>query len=429
MSSEEDEYNFLDSISSTESSELTDSDTSTSDGGDNIISVSDLTDLIKDAIKINFDKGISIIGEISNYKSSKGHIYFTLKDTDSSINTIVWSYMSKKINIKLENGSKVIVTGIINIFNKAGTYNLIAHDIKSVGVGDLHQEYLKLKEHYDKLGYFKDDHKKKLPLKINKVGIITASDGAALQDFLYVLKKNNYNGEIYIKNCLVQGKGCPNNVAKCIELLDEMNLDVIVLARGGGSFEDLFGFSDKKVIETVYNCVTLVISAIGHEVDFMLSDFVADISASTPSNAIEIATPDINELRIYADTLVNDFNQKFKTILYQKEQQLKHIKSSFEQYSLQKRFEFVQATITQLRQQFNSIYSQILKVKKDDIERIKNSFFLNNPEKKDKKGFVQLTKDNKIIDINTLKLKDIISLESSKTVVKCEVIGTQVINT
>lgn len=277
----EDEYNFVNTDSDS-------TDTSSESSQDHVISVGDFTNMIKDTLKVNFDQYMNILGEITNYKSSKGHMYFTLKDNDASINVVMWNHIAKKINIKIENGDKVIVLGAINVFNKAGTYNLIAQNIKSVGVGDLHQEYVKLKDHYEKLGYFKDDHKKKIPLQIYKVGIITASDGAALQDFLYVLKKNNYGGQIYIKNCLVQGKGCPTNIVKCLEALDDFNLDVIVLARGGGSFEDLFGFSDKKVIEKIYKCKTPIISAIGHEVDFMLSDFVADMRAPTPSIAGEI---------------------------------------------------------------------------------------------------------------------------------------------
>ncbi len=231
---------------------------------------------------------------------------------------------------------------------------------------------------------------------------------------------------------LVQGEGAKESIVRGIKKADQLaqnihNKSIIIVGRGGGSIEDLWAFNEEIVADAIFTATTPIVSAVGHENDFVISDFVADIRASTPSNAIEITVPDINELRMYADTILNDFNQKLKTILYQKEQYIKHTKSSFEQHSLKKRFEFVQATISQLQQQFNSTYLQTLKVKKDDLNRLQNSFFINSPEKKDKKGFVQLTKDNKIIDISNIELKDIITLESSKCTVECEVINKKVI--
>lgn len=255
---------------------------------DNTISVSELNESIKNVFQINFDQPIKVIGEITNLKPSKGHLYFDLKDELSMIKVNKWNYDNLKNKPKIENGTKVIVKGKLSIFSRYGTYNINADSIEPLGVGNLHTEYLKLKDYYTQKGYFNDEHKKKLDGKIEKVGIITAKDGAALQDFLYVLKKNNYDGEVYIKNCIVQGKDCPKSVCECLKILDTMDLDVIVIARGGGSFEDLFGFSDKHVIEAIYKMKTRTISAIGHEIDFMLSDYVADIRAPTPSIAGEM---------------------------------------------------------------------------------------------------------------------------------------------
>lgn len=258
------------------------------DENNNNLTVSDLTELIKGALKVNFDKPIYVIGEISNFKPSAKGAFFTLKDEDATINAVIWNHSNKTNKIDITNGKKVRVYGTLVVFAKSGSYNLNAYKIELLGIGNLHQEYLKLKDHYSQLGFFDESIKKKLPNIIKKVGIITAIDGAALQDFIYVIKKNNFNGEIYIKNGIVQGKDCPLSIANGIKELDKMNLDAIVIARGGGSFEDLFGFSDKHVIEGINKCNTCVISAIGHEIDFMLSDFVADIRAPTPSIAGEI---------------------------------------------------------------------------------------------------------------------------------------------
>lgn len=257
---------------------------------DSSLSVSELTDLIKTLFHTTFSETkLCIIGEISNFKPSKNNLFFTLKDDSASINAVMWNYASRKDKMKdIKDGKKVKVHGTIVVFPKSGTYNLNSYSIELLGVGDLHQQYVDLKDKYSKLGYFNEDIKKKLPTIIDKVGIITAGDGAALQDFLYVLKKNNFSGKVYIKSCVVQGNDCPLSVSQSIDELDQLQLDVIVIARGGGAFEDLFGFSSEQVIESIYAANTCIISAIGHEVDFMLSDFVADIRAPTPSIAGEI---------------------------------------------------------------------------------------------------------------------------------------------
>lgn len=283
------------------------------DNTDNFVTVSELTELIKNVIKVNFDKTIHIIGEVSNYKLSNNNIFFTLKDEDATISVAMWNYNARKDKITFQNGSKIKVYGKLTIFSKSGTYNLTAYKIELLGIGDLYQEYMTLKKYYFDQGYFDESKKKQLPPIINKVGIITAQEGAALQDFLYVLKKNNYSGEVYIKNSIVQGKDCPKNISDNLKELDQMNFDVIVVARGGGSFEDLFGFSHKDVIEAIHNMKTCTISAIGHEVDFMLSDFVADIRAPTPSIAGEIISS--KKETIYDIVELENLNQRIRSML------------------------------------------------------------------------------------------------------------------
>ena len=289
----------------------------------NALTVSDLTELIKDALKINFDKTLCIVGEISNYKVSKNNLFFTLKDEDATLSVVMWNYNIKKDKPDLDEGKKVKVYGRLTVFNKFGSYNLTAFKVELLGVGDLYQEYMTLKEKYKELGYFDETKKKQLPQNITKIGIITALDGAALQDFLYVLKKNNYCGEILIKGCIVQGKDCPKSVGTCLKELDKMGLDVIIVARGGGSFEDLFGFSNKEVVDALHEMTTCTISAIGHEIDFMLSDYVADIRAPTPSIAGEIISSkkegqyDINEVNIIMQQLSNIITSKLTILTYE----------------------------------------------------------------------------------------------------------------
>ncbi|ARF11636.1 exodeoxyribonuclease VII large subunit [Klosneuvirus KNV1] len=293
--------------------EIEEDSTDNIDNTENFVTVSELTELIKNVLKVNFDKTIHVIGEVSNYKLSKNNIFFTLKDEESTISVAMWNYNVKKDKVVFQNGSKIKVYGKITVYSKSGTYNLTAYRIELLGVGDLYQEYMTLKKQYLDLGYFDETKKKQLPTIINKVGIITAQDGAALQDFLYVLKKNNYCGEVYIKNSIVQGKDCPKNIVDNLKELDQMNFDVIVVARGGGSFEDLFGFSHKDVIDTIHNMKTCTVSAIGHEIDFMLSDFVADIRAPTPSIAGEIISS--KKETIYDQVEIEAMSHRLRNIL------------------------------------------------------------------------------------------------------------------
>jgi exodeoxyribonuclease VII large subunit len=287
---------------------------------ENVYTITEITNLIREIIKKNVNEKLKIIGEISNFKLSKANAFFTLKDEEATISVVVWNYSQRKYNF--ENGNKIKATGQLTIFNKSGTYNFNASKLELIGTGDLYKEYMSLKDFYTDIGYFDEQRKKKLPSNISKLGILTALDGAALQDFLYVLKKNHFVGTVYVQNCQVQGKDCPRSVVEGLKKLDTQNLDVIVISRGGGSFEDLFGFSDTKIIEAIYESKTCTISAIGHEIDFMLSDFVADIRAPTPSIAGEIVCSkkmmtceDIDEIIDLIGIKINHFEISLKNKL------------------------------------------------------------------------------------------------------------------
>jgi exodeoxyribonuclease VII large subunit len=248
--------------------------------------VSELNAQIRSALKNNFKKTVQVIGEVSNLKTPK-HYYFSLKDDKSIISVMIWNANSLGLP-KFTNGQKIVVDGYIDTYSTNGSYQLVGRDVQIVGTGDLQKEVARMKEECEQKGYFNPKFKKKIPQRIRTVGVLTSSDGAALQDFLYVLNNNKFFGKIYIKNCAVQGKDCPKSVVSGIKQLDKMNLDIIVVTRGGGSIEDLFGFSHQDVVEAIFKTNTPVISAIGHEIDTMLSDLVADIRAPTPSIAGEI---------------------------------------------------------------------------------------------------------------------------------------------
>ena len=266
-----------------------------------VYSVSELSNEIKTFLSKNVPDKLIVEGEISNLKNSNGNLFFTLKDSDSSISVVSWSYEKYFELDNLSNGDKVQVSGKLVCYSKNGTYSLQIFKLEKQGVGNLHTSYENLKKKYQDKGYFSDEIKKKFPENIKNIGIITSPEGAAIQDILFVLNKNKFQGRVFIKRCMVQGNMCPKSIADSIEYLNQFKftdsnnskekkkkLDLILVTRGGGSFEDLMGYSDPKVIEAIYDSDIFVISAVGHEVDFMLSDFVADLRAPTPSIAAEI---------------------------------------------------------------------------------------------------------------------------------------------
>ncbi len=284
-----------------------------------IYSVSQISNDIKTLLLKNIPDKIIVEGEISNFKNSNGNLFFTLKDEDSSISTVSWSYEKYFNADNLKNGDKVQVHGKIACYSKNGTYSLQIFKIEKQGIGDLHSSYEKLKLNYQNKGYFDEQIKKKLPSNISNIGIITSPEGAAIQDILFVLNKNKFQGNIYIKRCMVQGNQCPKSIAESIEFLNNFKtpnkkkLDLILVTRGGGSFEDLMGYSDPKVIEAIYESDIFVISAVGHEIDFMLSDFVADLRAPTPSIAAEIISKKQKETIDNLVELENFFVNNYKT--------------------------------------------------------------------------------------------------------------------
>jgi exodeoxyribonuclease VII large subunit len=254
------------------------------------------TDIItKISTKICEFKDVYIIkGELHNYSKRNGNIFAAIKDTNSSIDIICWNCLED-----FDNGDEVEIYGKINFYKKTSKINLIVSSINKLGVGDQFKLYEKLKQEFKNLGYF--DKKKEMPKKIDTIGIVTSQDGAALQDVLYVLKNGRFDGNIIIKDCLVQGLNSPKSIKEAIESFkvngETNKVDILLITRGGGSLEDLMAFSSREVVKAIYESNIFTISAIGHEVDSMLSDFTADLRAPTPS--------------IGAQIIINEYNKKF----------------------------------------------------------------------------------------------------------------------
>lgn len=270
------------------------------------VSVTDLNLYIKE--KIAGDEALNAVivkGEISNFKAHyTGHFYFTLKDDKSLIKCIMFKSYAERINFKPKDGMKVIVFGGVSVFERDGIYQIYVKAMEQQGVGDLYAAYEKLKADLEKEGLFEESHKKKIPLKPKIIGVLSSQTGAVIRDIINVSTRRNPNCYIRLLPVPVQGPGAAKEIVRGIKTMNENNLaDVIILARGGGSLEDLWPFNEEIVARAIYNSEIPIISAVGHETDFTIADFVADLRAPTPSAAAELANPDVYELKNKINTL------------------------------------------------------------------------------------------------------------------------------
>ena len=283
------------------------------------VSVTELNRYIKD--KIATDEALSNIivkGEISNFKNHyTGHMYFTLKDENSLIKCIMFKTYASKLNFMPKDGMKVFVLGGVSVFERDGIYQIYVKAMQEDGVGALYREYEKLKQELEKQGLFDESHKKKIPLMPKIVGVLTSQTGSVIKDIINVSTRRNPNVYIRLLPVPVQGEDAASKIVKGIKKMnDEKLADVLILARGGGSLEDLWPFNEEIVAHAIYESEIPIISAVGHETDFTIADFVADLRAPTPSAAAELAVPDIYEVKqkinLYQNRLRMSLNKKLE---------------------------------------------------------------------------------------------------------------------
>ena len=264
------------------------------------VTVSDLNLYIKD--KIANDEALNAVvvkGEISNFKAHyTGHFYFTLKDDKSLIKCVMFKSYAERVNFKPKDGMKVIVFGGVSVFERDGIYQIYVKAMQEQGIGDLYAKFEKLKQDLEKEGLFDEKHKKKIPMMPKVIGVLSSQTGSVIKDIINVSTRRNPNCYIRLLPVPVQGPGAAKKIAKGIKTMNDNNLaDVIILARGGGSLEDLWPFNEEIVARAIFESSIPIISAVGHETDFTISDFVSDLRAPTPSAAAELANPDVFELQ------------------------------------------------------------------------------------------------------------------------------------
>ncbi len=385
------------------------------------VSVSTLNTQIKSLLETTFIN-VYVEGEISNltYHNS-GHIYFSIKDENSTISCVMFKGNAKYLKFQLEVGLKVVITGNITVYTPRGNYQLMCNKIEPSGQGALALAYEQLKQKLQAKGYFDPSIKKQLPRYPKKIALVTSATGAAIEDMKKVASNRWPLTKFILVPTLVQGEGAKIDIVKSINYAKTLDVDLLVVGRGGGSIEDLWAFNEEIVADAIYNCEKPVVSAVGHEIDFLISDFVADVRAATPSNAMEIVLPDANEHRIYLDNLQNEFINRIKNLIENKQNLLDNLSRLFEQNSLKTRFNLIEKEIVFMKSSFKTNLAQIFNSYQNEINSLKNSYKTNNPSKKDFKGYVQVSQNNEIINLDKMKVGEKITLQTPNTIALCEI--------
>jgi len=411
----------------------------------NLQSVSSLNEQIKSILETTFIQ-VQVEGEVSRptYHGS-GHLYFTLKDDNSSIKCVMFRANVNKLKFKIKEGDSLIISGAITLYKPRGEYQINCFSLEPSGMGALAFAYERLKKQLQTEGLFEQSRKKNLPKIPSHIVLITSGTSAALQDMLKVSKNRWPLIKISLIDVQVQGDLAHLQIKDAIIRADLMDVDIIVIGRGGGSVEDLWAFNEEDVARAIGACNTPLVCAVGHEIDWVISDYVADLRAPTPSAAMEMILPDSNEVLMQLDSIEQSFNQSIKSILQKSSYALNQQYELFSQYSYENRMKqyneqleslkksyntHLQIRINQaehepinLKQSFNDIMSRILQSKQYNLNSMKESYKNSNPKMRDKIGFAQIVKGKNVVTLSELKVNDTFTLQDSKEIIDAKVIS------
>ena len=362
----------------------------------NIYTVSDFSNRLKNLIEKNFSF-ISIKGEISNISQpSSGHIYFTLKDEKAEIKAVMFRGYNNNISFNLQDGMEVIATGDVSVYNLRGYHQLIVKNIDIAGKGSLFLAFEKLKTKLSDKGLFNEVHKKQLPKFPLEIGIITSATGAAVEDIINILSRRAPHIKLNLRPTIVQGIKASNDIIQAINEFDKNeNIELIILARGGGSFEDLWCFNEENLIDKIFECHTPIITGIGHETDFTLSDFVSDLRAPTPSAAAELASISLHELQNKLMNFENRFSELLNISLNNSWQRLDNI---LLRYGFQKPSLLVESKKQYLIEKSDQMKKNLknsLNLKSYNLESIKSKLHIIDPKLILKRGYSIVYKNSK----------------------------------
>lgn len=352
----------------------------------NYITITEVNRYIKEILNDDLLlKKVYLKGEISNFKAhSRGHYYFTLKDENSRISAVMFSFNNKNLNFTPYDGMKVLVTGKIDVFEASGAYQIYVEDMAPDGIGALYVAFEQLKKKLLAEGLFDKEKKKKIRRVPNTIGIITSPTGAAIKDILTTIKRRFPVCNTILFPALVQGEEAALDIAKKIKLANELKdvygIDTLIVGRGGGSLEDLWPFNEEIVARAIYESNIPVISAVGHEIDVTISDYVADLRAPTPTAAAELAVPDINTIITYLDTSRSRSFTALNNIINNNYQRLEGIKNSYILTRPITMYEIKEQKLDILLDNLNRNINKILENNRIKLYTYSNSYILNNPE-------------------------------------------------
>ena len=366
-----------------------------------VYSVSSVNQYIKNMFSNEYALSVVFVkGEISNCKyHSSGHIYFTIKDEGSQLACVMFRGDRRGLGFTMENGQEVVVGGSISVYERDGKYQLYAKKIVLAGDGVLAERYEQLKKKLKAAGYFDSDRKLPIPKYVKRLGIVTAQTGAAVQDMINISTRRNPYVQLILYPAKVQGEGAAETIAAGIQALDEAKVDVIIVGRGGGSMEDLWAFNEEVVADAVFACRTPVISAVGHETDFTITDFVADLRAPTPSAAAELAVYDVRqtleELYDYEDRLARSILRQIETY----SEKLSFLEDKLKSYHPEHQIREQRQRLMNLEDRLSVLVTQICKDKKHEFALLAGRLDSVSPLKKLESGYAYVADaDQNMID-------------------------------
>ena len=355
---------------------------------------------------------VSVKGEISNCKyHTSGHIYFTLKDEGGTLSAIMFATQAKSLSFHLSDGMQVIVSGRIEVYERDGKYQLYANSIVQDGIGDLYKKFEELKKQFQDMGYFESEYKRPIPYFSKKIGIVTASTGAAIHDIMNISYRRNPYVSLVLYPALVQGEGAASSIVSGIEKLDTMGMDVIIVGRGGGSIEDLWAFNEECVAEAIFNAKTPIISAVGHETDFTIADFVADLRAPTPSAAAELAVADIHQIENRIAGYEELVNKAFMKVISQKRTVIDNYSMRLKYLNPLSRINEKRITLDRLKERLDDNMSKLLKDYRHKLEVYASRLHGVSPLEKLGQGYSCTQNENgvPVTSVSNIALGDIIT--------------------
>ena len=379
------------------------------------MTVSDLNESAKALLESHFNS-IEVEGEISRLtKHNSGHWYFTLKDEKSAISVAIYKFANQNIKFDIKDGMKVTLIGKLSIYSPNGSYQFIANRIMPIGVGELELAFNQLKERLAAAGLFDKEHKKSLPKYPNRVGIITSASSAAFADMCRVINDRYILPKFYLFNSLVQGNNAPANLIKMVKIADNMDLDVIVIARGGGSKEDLWCFNDEALAYAIYEAKTPIISAVGHEIDYSISDFVADHRSLTPTAAMVDLLPDSNELYQRLDIIQNSLESILISKFSRYENLLNLAKTELKSKAIEQKIALATLNLDSFKSNLDNFLHKKIDLAKSKIEKFELVLKRQEHFYKITKNMVQIIKDSQIVLLSELKSGDEVTINSQDT--------------